>query len=486
MRILVRAALSAFFFELVLSVAVAVEPMDIGSRLEPFFDGALIDRAENVRLEMHHPEDRGVVLKFDSAWEGPFCGYCTVIKDGAAFRLYYRGKPAANADGSSDETTCMAESTDGIHWTKPNLGLYETQGSKQNNVVLANASPVTHNFSPFLDQRPGVPADERYKGLGGVGSKVGLVPYASADGIRWRPLREEGVLKKGPFDSQNVSFWSSAEQCYVCYFRVFRDGIRRISRSTSADFLSWTEPQLMEYHTAGSPSPIEHLYTNQTHPYFRAPHIYLSFAARFMPHRQVLTDAEAKAINVHPKYFHDCSDAIFMTTRGGAIYERTFLEGFIRPGVGPQNWVSRSNYPALNAVQTGPAEMSVYLNQDYGQPTAHLRRYSLRLDGVASVTAPYAGGRLVTKPIRFAGEKLVLNLATSAAGGVRVEIQDEHGQPIPGYSLADASELIGNEIEKTVAWKSGSDVSPLAGKTVRLCFAMKDADIYSFRFTAPQ
>ncbi|HAH43770.1 MAG TPA: hypothetical protein DCM07_02740, partial [Planctomycetaceae bacterium] len=64
-----------------------------------------------------------------------------------------------------------------------------------------------------------------------------------------------------------------------------------------------------------------------------------------------------------------------------------FLSGYITGGIGAQNWVSRTNYPALNVVQTGPAEMSVYVNQDYAQQTAHLRRYSLRLDGFASLHA---------------------------------------------------------------------------------------------------
>jgi len=71
-----------------------------------------------------------------------------------------------------------------------------------------------------------------------------------------------------------------------------------------------------------------------------------------------------------------------MTTRGGSVYNRTFMEGFITPGIGLKNRVSRTNYPALNVVQTGPSEMSVFVNQDYAQPSAHLHRYSMRLDGV--------------------------------------------------------------------------------------------------------
>ena len=116
---------------------------------------------------------------------------------------------------------------------------------------------------------------------------------------------------------QNVSFWSTAEDAYVCYFRVFKrfpsGGVRWVARTTSKDFLSWTPPVEMSFGAA----PPEHLYTNQTSPYFRAPHIYVGIAARFMPGRQVLTPAEAEAIHVDPKYFQDCSDAVLLITRGG-------------------------------------------------------------------------------------------------------------------------------------------------------------------------
>jgi hypothetical protein len=373
--------------------------------------------------------------------------------------------------------TCVAFSKDGVTWTKPQLGHFEMNGAKANNVVLAGMAPFSHNFCPMLDTRPGVAKSERYKALAGT-SKTGLVAFVSEDGLRWKKLRDEPVIPKGAFDSQNVPMWSEHEQCYVCYFRVFVDRIRRISRTTSKDFITWTEPQLMTY----GDGPIEHLYTNQTHPYFRAPHIYIGVAARFMPGRQVLTPEQAKAINVNPAYFRDCSDGVLITTRGGDRYDRTFPEGFLAPGLGLENWVSRTNYPALNIVQTGPNEMSLYANQNYGQPTSHLRRYSLRLDGFAAAVAPYRGANLVTKPVTFTGDELSLNFATSAAGGIRVELQDASGKPIPGFSLAEAVETIGNETDRVVRWKSGSDVGKLAGRPVRIRFVMKDSRLYSYQF----
>jgi hypothetical protein len=463
------------------SFAKETEQIDIGSRRELFVDSYLIDHLDGVRLVLHHPRDAGPVLKFDEPWEGPFCGYCTVIKDADKYRFYYRGLPEAGKDGSEREVTCYAESSDGIHIIKPKLNLFAVKGSKSNNIILADAAPVNHNFSPFLDSRPGVPEDRRYKALGGT-EKSGLIAYVSPDGIHWKKLHDQPVFTKGKFDSQNVAFWSENEQRYLCYFRTWTStgytGFRSVGRTTSTDFLNWTEPEQMSF----GDTPPEHIYTNQTHPYFRAPHIYISIAARFLPGRQILGSRQAKQLNVNPNYFKDCSDAILMTSRGGNIYDRTFMEGFIRPGIGLQNWVSRSNYPALNVVHTDPDEMSLYVQHDYAQPTAHLRRYSLRLDGFASIYAPYKGGSFNTKPFTFTGKELLLNFATSAPGYIKVEIQDTDGEPITDYSIKDAMELIGNYIEHPAAWENGTDVSSLSGRPIRLKFVMKDTNLYSMQF----
>ena len=457
------------------------EIINIGSRLELFTDFFLIDSLHNTELRLHHPIDKGSVLKFDKPWEGPFSGYATVIDNGEKFQLYYRGLPTAGKDGRIDENTCYAESVDGVNWIKPELDLFEMDGNKKNNIILANAAPVTHNFSPFFDARKDVNPAQRYKALGGT-QKSGLIAYVSEDGIHWSQLQKKPVFTDGIFDSQNVAFWSEAEDSYVCYFRTWTkgdySGFRTVSKTTSKDFINWTKPVEMNF----GESPMEHLYTNQTSPYFRAPHIYIAVAARFMPKRQVLTDEQALALNVNPKYFKDCSDAILMTSRGGNKYDRTFMDAFIRPGIGFQNWVSRSNYPALNIVQTSATEMSIFVNQDYAQPTSHLRRYALRLDGFISVHSSYRVGEMTTKPFYFKGNNIVINFSTSAAGFIKVEILDMQGVPIEGFEIENSNEVIGNEIEKVVTWKGNSSLNNLLNKPIRLRFQMKDADLYSIRF----
>ncbi|MCX5758324.1 MAG: hypothetical protein NTU83_07425 [Candidatus Hydrogenedentes bacterium] len=455
--------------------------LNIVGRLEPFVDNYLIDGMNGVSLKMAEPVAREIVLRFDRPWEGRHCGYITIIKDEPVYRLYYRGLGVDGGDGTDAEFTCYAESVDGIHFTKPALGLFEYGGSKDNNIVLAKTAPFSHNFAPFLDTRPGVPTEERYKALAGV-EKSGLCLFVSPDGIHWHKLREEPVITKGAFDSQNVGFWSESEQCYVCYFRTWVEGgysgYRTISRTTSPDLLNWTAPERMTFGDV----PMEHLYINQTRPYFRAPHLYVSLAARFMQGRRVVPAEMAASIGAAPDGTADCSDTVLMTTRGGTRYDRTFMESFVRPGIGLDNWVTRTNYSANGVVPTGTAEMSFYVERDYGLPTACLQRMTLRTDGFASIHAPFSGGEFRTKTLEFAGKQLALNYSTSSAGSIAVEVQNPDGTPVPGYARADAQELVGDAIERPFAWKDKADVSELAGKSVRLVFIMKDADLYSIRF----
>ena len=178
------------------------------------------------------------------------------------------------------------------------------------------------------------------------------------------------------------------------------------------------------------------------------------------------------------------TDMPLVTTRGGNTYDRTFLETFIPPGIGFKNWTSRANYPVFGIVPTPDSDthLSIYVNRHTGYKSAHLARYTLRYDGFASVNAPYAGGEMTTSPLTFDGNRLSINYATSAPGFVKVEIQDAAGTPIPGYTLAESTEIIGDELDRTVSWANGSDVSRLSGQPIRLRFVMKAADLYALQF----
>jgi len=442
----------------------------INSERQLFVDDYLVESLQNTTLKMHHPQPAEEAISYENPWEGRYAIYSTVLQDQDVYRMYYRGY-------NVEQFTCYAESQDGINWTKPSLGLFEYNGSTDNNIIL-DEDPYTHNFAPFVDTRSGVPAQERYKALAGGGS--GLVPFVSADGIHWSKMQSQPVITQGAFDSQNVSFWSESEQCYVCYFRTWIGGYRRISRATSGDYLTWTSPVLMNYDRG----PIEHLYVNQTSPYFRAPHIYLALAARFMSGRRVLTTQQCNDLNIGSAGggCGDISGGVLLSTRGGDTYNRQFMESFVRPGIGYENWVSRSNYPACGVVQTSPDEMSIYVQREYGLLTGYLQRMTLRIDGFASVNAPYTGGEMITKPLRFFGNKLEINYSTSEFGSIRIEIQNLDGTAVSGCSLAECSQIIGDETARIVTWNGSDDIGRLSCTPVRLRFVMKDADLYSLKF----
>jgi len=432
--------------------------VDLSSRLELFVDGFLIDdMAGDARRVPHAPTPREVALAFDAPWEGRDSTYVTVMPDEDRVRLYYRGVGRPGLP----EVTCYAESKDGIAFTRPKLGLYEVAGTKDNNVCWMGAG--THNFAPFKDANPAAPAAERYKALAG-GPLIALV---SPDGVRWKRLVDKPVITKGAFDSQNLAFFDSPRGEYVAFFRDFAKGVRTVKTCRSKDFIHWTEPQWCDY---GSAKP-EHLYTNATTPYFRAPHIYLSFPKRFLPDRT----KDPK----HPD--RGLSDGLLMSSRDGVHWDR-WPEAFLRPGLDLKNWTDRNMMIAWGLVATSPEEISLYWTEHYSFETCRLRRGTIRTDGFASVHAGAAGGEVLTRPFTFSGKRLVVNYSTSAAGSIGFELQDAEGRPLPGFDLAKSETLFGDEIAHEVQWKPAADVSKLAGKPVRLRIRLRDADLFSIRF----
>jgi hypothetical protein len=325
-----------------------------------------------------------------------------------------------------------------------------------------------------------------------------LVFWASPDGFSFHKLDPQPDFVsdlRNSFDGGNTMFWSEAEGQYVLYYRWYDGewgaGRRSMARTTSKDFMTWTKPVPMTY----GDSPREQFYVNNTQPYFRAPQVYLAPAARFMEGRQAISTARGQAAGLRPAigsmqhdWTRDCSDAVLLTSHAGSTeYARTFMETFIRPGLGDSNWVSRTNYPLTGILPAGPGRIQMFVSRNYLQPTWHIERLLLRTDGFASLSAPWAGGEMLTKPLTFTGTALEINYRTGAAGSVTVEIQDLDGTPLAGFAAADCPEIIGDEIERMVEWKTAvgkpqADLGTLAGKPVRLRFILADADLFSFRF----
>ena len=448
------------------------DAVDIGSRWELFVDDWLIDRMDGVRLELQRPAKREVVLVMDRPWEGSTAGCYTIVhQDGDAVRLYYRGD--CPADDSAKQITCLAESTDGIHFERPNLGLLEVAGTPDNNVVWQGIE--SHNLSPFIDTNPDCPPDQRYKAIGGPMWK--LYGLCSPDGVHWRKVQDDPLDHEGAFDSHNVAFWDEVTGCYRSYSRYFAEeawpnGVRAIQSATSDDFIHWSTPQPNLY---ADGVPLEHFYTNATLRCPGAPHLFLSFPKRFVPDR--------KKVDRHAH--GGLSEAVFMTSRDGVYWDRTFMEAWVRPGLDERNWTERSNMPAWGILETTPGEFSMYISEHYRWDDCRLRRLAIRRHGFASVHAPYACGQFTTRPVTFTGQHLTLNYATSVVGSIQVELQDAAGKPVTGHTLDDMDALFGDELDAVVTWKSNSDLSAWIGEPVRFRFVMKDADLFAVRTAVP-
>ena len=169
------------------------------------WDMSIAEKAEGVRVNMHRPVRKNIVLKCDAPWEGEHCGYGQVMYDGEKYRLYYRASGANagpwNMEDGSHHVLCVAYSKDGKTFEKPDLGIYEYKGSKHNNIVfMLGEKAYFDNFAIFIDKNPNCPEDEKYKSVSMFltdkeKDTYALKVYKSADGLHWQDLGGEDLTK---------------------------------------------------------------------------------------------------------------------------------------------------------------------------------------------------------------------------------------------------------------------------------------------------
>jgi hypothetical protein len=441
-----------------------------GDPLQFFLDDRAIESQRDVRFVLHSPRPAEIAIHRDKPWEDSTMYDPVAIKDGDRYRMWYR----ANFN-SPPFYTAYAESADGIRWTKPSLGLVEYGGSKDNNIVWAgdhtraDGGPTV--WCVFKDANPKTPIEERYKATG-LAAGNGLQGLVSPDGIHWRLLQTDKVVPAvGPFDTHSISMWDAARGKYVVYTREFVQGVRQIRRTESEDFRQFPVPTLIEF-LDEPPRPLEHLYKNAATAYYRRPDVMLMFPKRFLPDRTLDPQWPAPGL----------SDVVFMFSYDGVHFDRRYREAFIRPGQDPNNWHERAIEVGPGLFPTGPGEMALYYMEHYRSDAVQVRRGVLRIDGLVSVQAGAGGGEIVTRARPVAGNRLAINFSTSAAGSVRVELQAADGTPLAGFGLGDCPEIYGDAIDQVVAWKTGSDLTPLVGRPVRVHVVLADADLFSFRF----
>ena len=365
--------MALWFCFLFVSTVTGADAIALGDRLELFVDDFLIDNVDGeVEWKLHHPKPAEVVLVTDAPWEGNTCAYYTIFADDDRYRMYYRGShfDTDAQKAAHPEVVCYAESTDGIHWKKPELGIVSYGGSTENNIVWDGVG--SHCFAVFKDTNPDCAESESYKAIsrGRPHAAKGLYVFGSADGFRWRLLRDEPVIVDGDFDSQNLAFWDSVRGLYVAYHRKSRDGKRDIMTATSSDFLHWTEPVFLNYTGASR----EHLYTNAILAYERGPHLYIGHPTRYLPDSQQVAPT-------------------LMVSRDGLNFRR--WETPLIPITAPKDRDgNRSNYMTWGMLSLPGAEdeISMYATEAYYTgPDSRVRRFTHRVDGFVSLSAGSEG-----------------------------------------------------------------------------------------------
>ena len=497
-------------------------PVDVGNRKQLFVDDRWFRVKRGVRLTVNPPQKREVDWPPGGPDEGRGVhAYLNVVEADGRYRMWYDSRPAAAP--SKKLMMRYAHSEDGIHWRKPDLGLFDIPDISPNNVVMPGAyGSVMHD--------PLAPAEHRYKALcdifpndfwahardtihggkqpdGTMSYFMALYLLTSPDGMRWT----RAPTFASPFfhDSQNQLLYDRRLGRYVAYLRWKYPGLPRCVARTEFDDpmdLPWpfrrnpraqvgpggtlerigdefdtvlvTEPGTIDPPETDIYCPCVTQYPWADDSY------YFSFMPvyRHYPEGDTQDTAQAGADGRGRVSNDGPIDARLATSADGIHWGRPDYRAYLRLGL---DWDSGCVYLAPGMHRNGDEIRQYYV----GFPATHghntggrIGMAVHRLDGFVSADAEYAGGAFTTPHLRFEGQRLTLNIDCSALGFAAVEIRDEQNQPIPGYELGACHPIDRNHLEAEVAWGDGRNVGPLARRTVALHVQLRDCKLYAFQF----
>lgn len=540
------------------------EPIKVGGERQLFLgpwaddgrDDYLVESMRNVTMTMNEAHVTGErMIVHDRPWDRSDC-WLSVLQDGDLFRMYYGSRESTDALRRGDPYSIIllyAESRDGIHWERPNLGLWEWEGTRENNILFPNDDFPYAFKSVVVDQvfidpnakspsekykmvlghltPPKVPEEDDpaapkpkpsgflfpRKGVEAEPLRPGHHVFSSPDGIHWK-LISQASIATGAGDAKYSVAWDARLGKYVQFSRIkppdpqgvafYRErfgvdspdlNVRMIGRAESDDLLHWGTGQIIirpdELDKANSPAGLTRLdfYGPNIRQYGEGASAYIALPTCHS-HWTYHYVREGKAHS-----FPQTIDVQLATSRDGIQWNRApGRRPFIRHGVEGSFW-SKMIFPSGDIIPVGDelwfyfGGYSVRHGASSGPEEAGIGRAVLRRDGFISADAAYTGGELTTRPLVFEGSKLQLNMDSGAGGTLQVEIQDQAGNPIPGFALEDADEINGNFLQVPARWRAevigkmrraegDPDVGTLAGRPVRLRFVMRDARLYSFQF----
>jgi hypothetical protein len=492
--------------------AYPLQLVDIGSAKQFFFDDRIIEDRWGVTRTVHSPvkHPANPILRATEPWEqapGVEVGAVIADPDHGGYRMWYlafvprgpeipdserppfqRGVPFLNLKTQHGYAT----SHDGIRWEKPKVRLVEFNGSLENNLV-PTPGPGTI-VGPFLDQ----PAGRRYlmAYLGRTNGREGISLAFSADAFRWTPAEHNPVLQF--HNDTGVSVLrdpGDGKWRITCRPRVFTGlGSRRTALSESSDLVHWTEPSNVFIPDDGDAPEI---YTTAI---FRYEDVYLALVHYY---------AHTESQGMWPElWFSRDLRHWKRLQRGGQFLPLGRVGEFDSHMVTVWEPVIRgdrlhfyytgfngrhNDAKGLRAVGLATLPLDRFVSLD---STDSRRLSQAVLHTLAGDPRRYEGetAAVLTRPLLFAGTRLVVNAEVVGDGALRVEIIDattadpierkhKGGFPVDGYSADRCDAVTGDRPAHTVSWAGRSDLSALQGKPVRLRFVSRGARLYSFRFT---
>ncbi len=457
-------------------------PIDLGRQL--FVDDFLI-QATSLTRTFHRAQyyEGSPVLRPTTLWER---------RDEYAERTKTRSNPAAMvfSDGvvfdPSDRLfkmwymagyrmhTCYATSHDGLTWERPALDVV-----KGTNIV---SNEARDSNTVWLDHDEKNPA-RRFKMA--AFKEHTLLLYSSPDGIHWTVQGESG-----PTVDRSTVFYNPFRRKWVYSLRDEQlGGFGRFRRYWEHDDLfegaKWTADQPVFWSGADS--------AEQRRPgYGTRPQLYnLDAVAYESVILGLFTIWRGETLSREKP-----NDVCVGFSRDGFHWWRPDRQPFIPVSeqVGAWNWANVQTAGGCCLV-VGDT-LYFYVSGRTGVPgtqdpgTCSTGLATLRRDGFASMDVPDATtgphltsasvnrGELLTRPVEFTGGHLFVN-AELGDGSLRVAVEDAGGNVLPGFELESCVAVRGNRTAMPVNWSAAS-LARLAGRPVRLRFALTSGRLYAF------
>lgn len=454
---------------------------NVGSEKQLLIDEQLFDQFSGIQFVVHPPQKtQEQTLVRDRPWESATLNWFNVMRDGGKYRMWYECYDIEGWPTGDDTSFCYAESTDGIHWTKPELGLYEYQGTRQTNILFRligqnGYRSRVHGVGVFKD--PTAAPEQRYKAVSqGVFDGVGSPPQriagmVSPDGLKWTRLPDP--ICNVFADSQDSAFWDQSRGVYMLYGRVAGNG-RAIGVSQSKDFANFP-PLMLASQTDARQMPQSDLYNPAALQYPFAAHAYFMFPSLFA-HQPDTLDIRLAVSRDGVHWSFPQIDTPFIALGAAGEFDSGSLymgQGILQ--VGNELW----QYYGGSHLKHGQGELENVRKPD-GSRT--FSRVISRLDGFVSADATAKGGTFTTIPLTYSGNLLKINAVVRDGGSLRVGLLDEAGNPIAGRSVDDCLPITGDQMDTVVRWKEGADIMAQSGRPTRLKMELRDASLYAFQF----